>query len=597
MTNIVTISVDDLFNVPKFRDVFGVEIQTPNMDRLAAMGVTYNNAYATVALCNPSRTSIVTGQSPSQTGVHNNNQPWGDHISPAETIFPMIRDAGYETALFGKVMHRMNADQVSQMFDIAKPTVNHDPSMVKNTVAYLANPPAGPFVLSVGLHDPHAPFDAGQVYRDLYPLADIVVPPNVGDEISPFIQAFLGGGIREGTLEETIQHYLANISQMDANLGIILDAIEASGTNPAIVFYSDHGFSLGDHEGYVGKFNLWEQSANSPLIVVQPGGPHGVVVDTPISFLDIAPTILALAGLTPTSAMTGQSLLGTIEDRPVMTEMEGSYSIRVGEWRYTHYVDGTVEVFNVMTDPGCYDNLHGEAATATVEGVLALTLADLLASEGVVQMTGLTVHEGPDGATEYYVQSQAALDAYSLDTGGHDIIFGLTDHITMSPGIEDYFNDFRGLTVTGNSLNNNIHGASTVFGKAGSDTITGSGDLHGGLGRDHLTGGDKIDHLFGDRSNDVLVAKGGNDVLNGGRGNDWLTGGLGHDTFVFGNSPGFDSVADFLKGTDHLQFVGIDPTTVTVSDHGADAWVTYGGETVVVSHGVGLALSDLEFLA
>src|SRR6185295_12794219 len=99
-----------------------------------------------------------------------------------------------------------------------------------------------------------------------------------------------------------------------------------------------------------------------------------VVVDTPVSFLDIAPTVLALAGIEPTADMSGQSLLGTIEERPVLTEMMGSYSIRLGEWRYSHYVDGSVELFNVVTDPGCHDNLHGEASAAGVESVLALAL-------------------------------------------------------------------------------------------------------------------------------------------------------------------------------------------------------------------------------
>src|SRR6185312_14936950 len=141
----------------------------------------------------------------------------------------------------GKVMHSLSASQAGQLFDHSY-VKHNDAIAIADAVAYLADPPAGPFMLSVGIHDPHKSFDTPQEFRDLYPLADIVVPPNIGDEISPYIRAFLGDGYREGSLRQTIQHYLANVSEMDAKLGTILDAIEASGTNPAIVFFSDHGF-------------------------------------------------------------------------------------------------------------------------------------------------------------------------------------------------------------------------------------------------------------------------------------------------------------------------------------------------------------------
>src|SRR6185503_10395748 len=137
--DVVMISVDDLFNVAKFRDAFGVKIQTPNMDRLAAMGVTFENAYASTALCNESRTGVMTSTSAMTNGVHNNEQDWEAFVDPATTLPAIMRDAGFYTAAFGKNFHSLSADARAQLFDTASGGVseshNRDAVTVNSTKA------------------------------------------------------------------------------------------------------------------------------------------------------------------------------------------------------------------------------------------------------------------------------------------------------------------------------------------------------------------------------------------------------------------------------------------------------------------------------
>lgn len=105
MKNFLSISVDDLIAFQTLRDTFGATLVTPNLDRLAAMGVSFENAFAQVALCNPSRASILSGLRPDATTVHDNNDAWHQALSPAVTLPVLLAQAGYDTSVVGKVFH------------------------------------------------------------------------------------------------------------------------------------------------------------------------------------------------------------------------------------------------------------------------------------------------------------------------------------------------------------------------------------------------------------------------------------------------------------------------------------------------------------
>jgi arylsulfatase A-like enzyme len=92
--NVILLSVDDMIDVVRYRDAYGVKIKTPNIDRLMEMGVTYENAFTPVPLCSPARAALVTSQSPFATGVDTNNTVVQDHVPIENTIFGALHDAG-----------------------------------------------------------------------------------------------------------------------------------------------------------------------------------------------------------------------------------------------------------------------------------------------------------------------------------------------------------------------------------------------------------------------------------------------------------------------------------------------------------------------
>lgn len=105
MKNLVFVSVDDLFNFDRFRNKFGVTIDTPNFGRLAAQGTVFENAYCATPLCSPSRAAIMAGQSPFGTRVFSNADDWGGHLSPADLLPAALRAQGARTTLVSKVFH------------------------------------------------------------------------------------------------------------------------------------------------------------------------------------------------------------------------------------------------------------------------------------------------------------------------------------------------------------------------------------------------------------------------------------------------------------------------------------------------------------
>lgn len=540
----VAISVDDLFNIIRFRDAFGVHIQTPNLDRLMSMGTTYDNAYASTAICNSSRTSVLSGLSPFSSGVHRNDQAWFDHVDPSSTLPAIMKDAGWFTASFGKNFHGdMPADISGRLFDTYLVETGNAWSRDKITVEaatdFLLNyKDEKPLFAMIGLRDPHTPYDVPQEYLDMYPLEQIKVPLWTGDEPPAFIKALLGiSGERPPDLERTVQLYLANVSEMDARLGEILDAIKESRLDPNIILYSDHGFSLGDHD-VVGKFNLWEQAISAPLIVVDPDGVAGVVNHDVVSFLDIMPTILDLVGLSHPSGLEGTSLLEGGSGYAIST-VYGSTSIRIGDWRYTHYEDGSIELFNLASDPACADNLHGDPAFAEPEAKLLSALESHLADIGVTISDGLTIHEAANGDTDYFVTDTAQL-AQVVDSGGHDIVYlTLAADGTLPAWAEDALmtHKAKALHFTGNRSDNLLidkGGTSALEGRAGDDTIfgnKGTDTLIGGAGADQLHGGPGVDVLMGGGGDDLLLGDTGRDILKGGMGSDSMQGGFGNDLY------------------------------------------------------------------
>ncbi|WP_226576032.1 sulfatase-like hydrolase/transferase [Acuticoccus sediminis] len=582
MRDLVVIAVDDLFNVWNYQRQFGVALQTPNLDRLAAMGVSFTNAQATTPLCSPSRAAALTGQSAFTTGVVTNKDAprWHTDVDLAATLPAVLQAAGYETHGFGKLFHENPLPEgvASQLFDsyfsaplgTYRPAVNGRFSVgtyggaekdlgdfitTKAAVDLLRDYESDqPLSLMVGLKDPHVPLVSTQDYKDLYPLERIVVPEWLGDEPPAWMREFTRNGLWDTIVESGwgrlyIQGYFANISEMDARLGEILDAIEASGRDPVIAFWSDHGYMVGDHD-LVGKFTPYEEATGAPLIFVDPeSGARGVRHDGVVSLLDMMPTILDLVGVPIPETVEGHSLASVVSDprEPTdgfaLTAIMGSISMRTPRFRITRYEDNTYELFDCRRDPAEAHNLVDVPRYDNVLTKLQNWLQAEAEDRGVTFFDRAKVVRFDATWGQQYFFSADTSDILSIDDeGGYDRGHSNNPVVRMPGWMEDFWFTAADANnagrVYGNRLDNQIFGSGPGgYPPGGDDLLAGAG------GSDRISGGPGDDTLMGGPGEDVLIGGDGNDSLRGGPGADVLDGGRGRDLASYWTS-GSSVVAD-----------------------------------------------------
>jgi arylsulfatase A-like enzyme len=386
------ISVDDMNNWVKFLKNFN-EVKTPNLDRLAKKSFIFSNAHAPATLCNPSRTAIITGKLPSSTGIYNNSQSAKNFITitKTETIFEHFRKNNYLIFGAGKLFHVKNDIQVFDDFfrpkrditNIGSATpwaINNDPSynnpdnQVSDWVVNkLAQRFDKPFFMSVGFFFPHHPWIMPKKYFDYYPLDKIKIPetiPNDYDDI-PIIARTriikfleLNSNLKQhNKLKQNIQAYLAAITYMDEQLGKILDALENSRyrNNTIIVFWSDHGYHLGEKHT-LRKSTLWQASTQVPFLISVPNQQGRI--NTAVSLIDIFPTLVDLCHIPKPSCQDGFSLVNLMRHKsnkrpkPIITVQDhGNYAIQDDSWKLIKYTDGSEEFYNLKKDPNEYINL------------------------------------------------------------------------------------------------------------------------------------------------------------------------------------------------------------------------------------------------
>ena len=418
--NVLVIMADDLNND---LGTFGhARVKTPNLDRLAARGVRFDRAYTQFPLCSPSRVSLLTGLRPDTTKVHDLVTDFRTNLPDVVTLPQMFKRNGYVSARVGKIYHYGNPGQIgtSGLDDAASwdefvnprgidkdeetKLTNFTPTRgIGSTLAYYASPApdaehtdgkvAGetiallekykdrPFFIGAGFYRPHCPFIAPAKYFDLYSLDDIPAPvASVSPAVPP--PAWFTNpphwGVSEQAQRETIRAYYASISFLDANVGRILDALDqlGLGKTTVVVFISDHGYHLGE-QGQWMKQTLFERSARAPLIIAGPGVPAtGRASSRIVEFIDLYPTLAALAGLRPPAGLHGRSLAPLLKnpsakwDRPAITQVRRGpvatpffgYSIRTEKWRYTEWDGGKrgVELYDEVADPQELTNLAAD---------------------------------------------------------------------------------------------------------------------------------------------------------------------------------------------------------------------------------------------
>jgi len=400
-------------------------LKVPNLRRLAARSVRFQNSYTASPLCAPARASFMSGQLPRRTRVYDNA---AEFTSDIPTFAHHLRRAGYQTALSGK-MHFVGPDQLhgfeqrltTDIYpadfgwtpDYRKPgeridwwyhnmgsvtgagvaeitnQLEYDDDVAFQTVQKIYDLSRGldarPWCLTASFTHPHDPFVARRRYWDLYEGAPELEPPPAlaYDDMDPHSQRLMdacdwrGLEVTPDDIRRSRQGYFANISYVDDKIGEILAALEATRQEAIVVFVSDHGEMLG-RKGLWFKMNFFEGSARVPLMIAAPGLEPGLVQD-PVSTIDLTPTLCDLAGVSMAEVMPwtdGESLLplakGTARQSPVAMEYaaEGSITplvaLRQGAWKYTRCLADPEQLFDLGNDPDEAVNLAADPRAAEV---------------------------------------------------------------------------------------------------------------------------------------------------------------------------------------------------------------------------------------
>ncbi len=396
--NVLFIAVDDLR--PELNCYGRDYIKSPNIDRLAKMGMAFDRAYVQQAVCSPSRSSLMTGTRPDSTKV------WDlvTHFRVAEpnivTIPEHFKKNGYFVQGMGKIFHPGYDDPRSWSVEWQTPKAptyaklktedvpDEDAQKSKGgppfeagevadnfykdgmvaelavaTLKTLAKKPE-PFFLAVGFAKPHLPFVSPKKYWDLYDPAKIQLAPNpYHPEDAPDWALTTSGELRNYTgtpakgpmgdvLARQLKHgYYASVSYTDAQIGKVLDELDRQGLtkNTVIVLWGDHGWKLGEH-GEWAKHSNFENDTNAPLLMYAPGmkasNKHSKAL---VEFVDIFPTLSELAGLPLPTHLEGVSFKPLL-DKPDMPWKPAAfsqyprgkermgYSMRTDRYRFTVWV-------------------------------------------------------------------------------------------------------------------------------------------------------------------------------------------------------------------------------------------------------------------
>lgn len=406
--NVLFIAIDDLNDWVGCLDSHP-QVKTPNIDALAERGTLFTNAHCQAPICNPSRTSVMTGLRPSTTGVYG-LAPWFrkvDDLKDLVTLPQHFSKAGYQTYTVGKIYHGRdwNSSGLPEFDVVAKTEAGLSPKTKRVTtprggrgmdwavypyeesdhkdwktaswaVEQLDAKPKDPFFMAVGFALPHVPLFATQKWFDMYPEDGVVLPRMLLDDRSdtPRFSWYLHWKLpeprqkfllEEGEQIKIVQAYLASVSFVDSQVGRVLDALERNelADDTIVVLWSDHGYHLGEKQ-ITGKNTLWDRSARVPLVFAGPGVKSGQRSGRPAELLDMYPTLSELCGLEIPDHLEGLSLLPQLKNgkaprsRPaITTHNRDNHGVRTEDWRYIRYADGSEELYDMVKDSNEFTNL------------------------------------------------------------------------------------------------------------------------------------------------------------------------------------------------------------------------------------------------
>ncbi len=395
------------------------QVKTPNIDKLAGQSLRFDRAYCQYPVCNPSRSSFLSGRRPDYLGIFDNLPNRALHLKFPDlvTLPQLFRQNGYFTASLGKIFHcGVDADgkpvtyldaksfEVNQVFKAtplglkgegrnltggklfwcswlaANGTDEDQPDgqIATAAIKLIEAHKDQPFFIGVGFHKPHDPFHAPKKYFDLFPLDKIQLaqePSNRTPDLPLAIPLDWKATFDKFTdveRREFRRAYFACMAFTDAQVGRVLDTLDRLGlaNDTIVVFLGDNGYQLGEH-GWWNKNTNFELSARVPLILRVPGA-MGMGHSTRglVEFVDLYPTLTELAGLIPPTNLEGKSFRDLLEN-PALAGKPAAFtqvargkvmgrSVRTARWRYTEWgssgAEG-IELYDQENDPGDYQNL------------------------------------------------------------------------------------------------------------------------------------------------------------------------------------------------------------------------------------------------
>lgn len=412
--NVLLIMVDDL------RDYGGAftreVVKTPNLDRLRARGTTFERAYVQYPVCNPSRSSMMTGLRAEQTGIVGNDTRLRQQMPDVITMPQLCKESGWQSHAFGKLFHlrggknpeatqawmdagkswhtaqAFEATQLGRRMIDGRNVTNGalnwckwgaaagtdddqpDGQIAAATVAMIEKLGDTPWFIGCGFMKPHDPFIAPMKYFDLYP-QESLKPWHDPADMTPARKDAVGFGaygeafakFTDQEWSELFRAYCAGTSFMDAQLGRVLDVLDKRKLwdKTLVIFVGDHGYHTGERQWW-NKNTLFERSCRAPLVIAAPGMTGGQTSCSLVEFVDLYPTVADVCGLRMPHEAAGVSL------RPILQYSDTSVkeaaftlvsrgpelygqSMRTARWRITRWSDGQTELYDHDQDP---EELH-----------------------------------------------------------------------------------------------------------------------------------------------------------------------------------------------------------------------------------------------
>jgi arylsulfatase A-like enzyme len=428
-------------------------LHTPNMDGIAREGCTFRNSFVVNALCLPSRATILTGLYSHTTGAVSNMQ--GKLPDKVHLLSDMLQAAGYETAFFGK-SHIQGAlmDHYWDYYfgfvgqaDYYRPVITEgirgkyspsrlyegeyvDTLLTKHAVEWLKQSRQNPFCVFLWFYAPHAPFYRPKDLVTEFNGVPIPVPATFDEDRNNYSgkpRAVADADDKIGSsevysddprsLEELVKDHYAGVEDNDRNIGAVLQVIKDQNLldKTAVLLSSDHGFFLGEHHLY-DKRLMYEPSIRVPMMIRYPARvkPRTEVEDMVLN-LDMAPTMLDLAGLPVPADMQGKSMMPLAEGQkdvpwrkdwlyeyyeyPGFENVRPCRGVRTSRYKYIHFYlePEEFELYDLQTDPDERNNLYGKPGYEQLTAHLRDRLATLRKDTNDTfpyKPTGLPLHPG-----------------------------------------------------------------------------------------------------------------------------------------------------------------------------------------------------------